>query len=314
MYKIVFLDKLTVGEVPELEKLALLGDYTAYDTTPSDRTAERIGKAEIVITNKVLITKAVMEACPGLKLICIAATGTNNVDLPEAAARGIAVRNVAGYSTDSVTQVTFALLLELLCRTCSYNRYVQEGGYAASPIFTHLTPPFSELAGKTFGIAGLGTIGKSVAKVATAFGAEVVYYSTSGKNDNPEYRQVDFETLLRDSDVISVHAPLNDRTVNLFDGKAFERMKPSAIILNVGRGGIISEAALAKAIDDGRIAGAGIDVFTQEPIRSDNPLLHTRHPERLLLTPHIAWASEEARSRLVNRIVENVQAWISEQP
>lgn len=305
--KIVFLDVSTIGEVPNMDEIKCLGEYAGYSFTANEQRIERLAGADVAITNKVVIDRETMTACPCLQLICVAATGMNNIDLTCAAEKGITVRNVAGYSTNSVAQITFAMILELLVRTGGYNTYIQSGAYSASPIFTHFGRPFWELAGKRFGIIGLGTIGKRVAAIAEAFGAEVCYYSTSGKNLNNPYKHLDINELLRTSDIVSIHAPLNDRTHNLIGASQLRMMKPSALLINVGRGGIVDETALAGAIDANLIAGAGLDVFTQEPLPSGHILLTVRNKDKLLLLPHIAWASIEARTVLISRIAENIK-------
>lgn len=306
--KIVFLDAATVGAVDNLSDISALGEFSRYDYTRPDDRINRIRGHNVVITNKVIIDREVMDACPDLVLICIVATGTNNVDLDCAAQKGIAVRNVAGYSTPSVTQCTFAMLFYLMNASRYYDDYVKSGKYAQSPIFTHLDREFGELAGRQFGIIGLGTIGRSVAGVARAFGAKVVYHSTSGKNlDVAEYRHLPLEDLLATSDVVSIHCPLTDRTRNLLDETRLRLMKPSAYLLNMGRGGIVDEAALASILDDGRLAGAALDVLSAEPVAADSPLLKVRNKERLYITPHIAWASIEARRRLIGRTAQNIK-------
>ncbi len=308
--KITFLDAATIGEVSNMNEIKSLGEYVEYAVTSPEQRMERLKGVDIVIVNKVIIDREVMLACPGLKLVCVAATGLNNVDLVCAAEKNISVKNVAGYSTDSVAQVTFALILELLVRIHYYNAYIRDGKYASSNLFTHFGPPFRELAGKQFGIIGLGTIGKRVATIAEAFGAHVSYYSASGKRQDVPYAYVGLEDLLKNSDVVSVHAPLNERTRNLIDRRQFALMKPSALLINVGRGGIVNETALAEAIDSNIIAGAGLDVFTQEPLPENHPLMTLRNKENLLLLPHIAWASMEARTVLVSRIAENIKNFL----
>ena len=304
--KIVFLDASTIGDVPNMDEIRCLGDYVEYSVTSREQRVERLVEADVAIVNKTIIDRDVMTACPRLRLVCVAATGMNNIDLNCAAEKGIIVKNVAGYSTNSVAQVTFSLVLELLTRTHYYNKYVQSGEYSSSPIFTHLGMPFRELAGKQYGIIGLGAIGKRVAAIAEAFGAHVCYYSTSGRNlDNP-YKHLHLNELLQTSDIVSIHAPLNDQTHNLVGMSQLRMMKPSALLVNVGRGGIVDEAALAEAIDSDVIAGAGLDVFTQEPLPSGHPFLTVRKKDKLLLLPHIAWASLEARTLLVSRIAGNI--------
>ncbi len=308
--KIAFLDADTIGKVPNIHEIENLGSYIEYPTTLPEQRIERLRNIDVAIVNKVVIDREVMAACPNLKLICVAATGVNNIDLAFAEEKGIIVKNVAGYSTNSVAQVTFSLILELLVHTRYYNKYIQDGKYSESSIFTHFGRPFWELNGKQFGIIGLGNIGKRVASIAETFGAHVCYYSTSGKNLDAPYRHCELEELLKSSDVISIHAPLNDRTLNLIDKSQFRLMKPSALLINVGRGGIVNEKALAEAIDLGSIAGAGLDVFTQEPLPEGHPLLTVQNKENLLLLPHIAWASIEARTLLVHRIAENIRNFL----
>ena len=305
--KIVFLDASTIGNVPNMDEIRSLGDYIEYPFTLQQERIQRIGDAQVVIVNKVIIDREVMSACPNLRLVCVAATGTNNIDLVFASERNIAVKNVAGYSTNSVAQVTFSLVLELLTRTHYNNAYIQNGGYSSSNIFTHFGRPFWELAGKQYGIIGLGNIGKRVAAIAKAFGANVCYYDILINSQEKQYTFLNLNELLQTSDVISIHAPLNDFTHNLLGMPQLKTMKPSAILVNVARGGIVDEAALAEAIDSDIIAGAGFDVFTQEPLLPDHPFLTVRNKEKLLLLPHIAWASFEARTLLISRIAENIK-------
>ncbi|MCK7507128.1 MAG: D-2-hydroxyacid dehydrogenase [Desulfobacterales bacterium] len=308
--KIVFLDAITVGKVDNLDAISSLGDYTGYELTiPAQRT-ERIQGHNVVITNKVVIDRDVMDACPELELVCIVATGMNNVDLDYAAKKGIAVKNVAGYSTESVTQCTFAMLFYLLNSSAYYDDYVKSGQYAESPVFTHLGREFRELKDKLFGIIGMGTIGKRVAQVAQAFGARVAYTSTSGNNlETSGYPHLPLEELLRTADVVSIHCPLNDQTRNLLNEARLRMMKPTAYLLNLGRGGIVDEQALAQAINENRIAGAGLDVLSTEPIAANSPLLKVRNKEKLYMTPHIAWASIEARRLLITRTAENIKSY-----
>ncbi len=309
--KIVFLDAKTVGDDVDLRVLEGFGDLIVYPTTAPSELGERIYDADIIITNKVVIDKKAMDNAPNLKLICVAATGTNNVDIRYAKEKGIAVTNVAGYSTESVVQHTFSMLFYLLEHLKYYDEYVKSGNYAQSDIFTHLGRPFWEIYQKRWGIIGLGTIGRRVAQVAKAFGAEVVYYSTSGVKRKEDFPQVSLQELLSTSDVVSIHAPLNERTKNLITYKELKLMKPSAILLNLGRGGIVNEQDLARALDEDLIAGAGLDVLEKEPIDPDNPLLKIKNPEKLFITPHIAWTSIEARQRLINEIAKNIEAFLN---
>ncbi|MDR3367400.1 MAG: D-2-hydroxyacid dehydrogenase [Prevotellaceae bacterium] len=303
--KIVFLDRATLGD-SSLAPLERLGELTVYDDTAGEvEVVERCKGADVIICNKTKITASVMEALPGLRLICIAATGMNNVDLKCAAQKNIAVRNVAAYSTDSVAQVTFALLLSLMHSAAYFDAYVKGGAYAQSKLFTHYGRSFCELAGKRFGIIGMGNIGKRVAAIAEAFGAHVAYYSTSGQNLAAPYLRLPLNELLKTSDVASIHAPLNRSTYNLIDYPQLRQMKPTAYLVNVGRGKIVNEAALARALNENLIAGAALDVFEHEPINPDNPLLSVSNPEKLMLSPHIGWLSVEARRRLVEKVAEN---------
>jgi glycerate dehydrogenase len=304
----VFLDAASLGNVNNWAEILSLGEYVSYELTEPDLRVERIRGHNVVITNKVDIDREVMEACPELELICVTATGVNNIDLDCAAQKGIAVKNVAGYSTESVTQCTFAMLFYLLHSSRYYDDFVQSGQYSSSPVFTHIAREFWELNDKNFGIIGMGTIGRRVAEVASAFGARVFYYSTSGKNlEVTGLRHLLLEELLRVADVVSIHCPLNDRTRNLLTEEKLRLMKPSAYLLNMGRGGIVDESALARAIDESWIAGAALDVLSSEPIEPDNPLLKVRKKERLFITPHIAWAGIEARHRLISRTAENIK-------
>ncbi len=309
--KIIFLDARTLGEVPNLNQLSELGELTLHPDTQPDQVIERIQGAEVVISNKVKVSREAMKSTPTLKLICVAATGTNNIDLEAAAELGIEVKNVKGYSTDSVAQETFALLLALLNSTTYYDAYVKTGEYSQERIFTHLGRPYWELNGKRFGILGLGEIGRQVARIALAFGAEVVYFSASGQTYNTIYKQLELDEFLQTCDVISIHAPLSPQTENLLNYARIAQMKPTALLLNTSRGGIINEADLAKALDDDLIAGAAVDVFTQEPIPASHPYLQLQKKEKLLLAPHIAWSSIEARTRLVHKVSENIREYVT---
>lgn len=305
---IVFLDADTVGTDISLELLSSLGNLKTYAQTSADETIKRSVNADVLIVNKVMIDAAIMNACPQLKLICVAATGVNNIDLEAAEKHNITVKNVAGYSTESVVQTTFSSLLALIGQTIYFNDYVQSGLYTQSPIFTHFGKSFSELNGKQFGIIGMGTIGKRVAEVATAFGAYVVYYSTSGKNNNPDYQRMELDKLMSGSDIICIHAPLNDNTKNLITRTQLRLMKPTAFLTNMGRGGIVNEADLAQALNDNILAGAALDVFEREPMLPSHPFLSIRDKHKLILSPHIAWASIEARKRLIQAIAENIRS------
>ncbi|MCQ2145750.1 MAG: D-2-hydroxyacid dehydrogenase [Bacteroidales bacterium] len=304
--KMVFLDALTMGDTP-LDEIAALGELVCYPTSTREEALTRVGDCDVIMTNKVVVDKDLLDAAPNVKLICEFATGVNNIDLEAAASRGIPVRNVAGYSTDSVVQATFMHMLSLLGNAPYFDASVKSGAYSRSGLFTDLSLPFYEITGKVLGIVGLGNIGQKVAKLAEAFGMKVVYYSTSGTSHSKEYESLPLDRLMSECDVISVHAPLNERTKGLIGAEQLAMMKKTAFIINTGRGGIIDEAALAAAIDDEKIGGAALDVFSREPLPEDNPLLHVKHPERLRFTPHTAWASVEARKRLAHLVAENVK-------
>lgn len=308
MKKIVILDGKTLGNV-DFKALEEFGEVVYYDTTKAEETAERVKEASIILTNKVVLNEDNLRGAKNLELICETATGFNNIDIEYAKKRNIAVTNVAGYSTPTVAQHTFATALHLYNKISYYDNYVKSGDYAKSDIFTHLEMPFNDLEGKVWGIVGLGNIGRKVAKIADAFGCKVVYYSTSGKNNNSEYERVDLEKLLSESDVISIHAPLNDATLGLFNYENLCKMKKTSILINMGRGPIVVDEDLAKAIDEEQIAGSSLDVFEVEPVKEDNPLLNVKNKERLVLTPHIAWASVEARNRLFTDLLENIRAF-----
>jgi glycerate dehydrogenase len=303
----VFLDKKTIGEVTNFNLLHKLGTVDVYENTQEDEVVSRAEGKEVIITNKVVVNREMMETLPDLKLICVAATGTDNIDLEYAKEKGITVKNVVSYSTESVAQSTFAMLLHLLNRISYYEAYVKSGAYARGDIFTHHGPAFWELNGKRLGVIGLGNIGRRVARIAEGFGMEIVFYSTTGRNNNINFRRFDLDTLLGTSDVVTIHAPLTETTRDLIDFEKMKLMRPCAIILNTGRGGIINEADLARALNENIIAGACIDVLSTEPIKSNNPLLKVVDREKILITPHMAWASLEARARLIEGVVRNIE-------
>lgn len=310
---IVMLDTAALGDDIDLSVFKKLGNVTIYRTTAPEETVERLKDADALLTNKVVIGQKEMDALPRLKYIGINATGVNNIDLDYAAKKGIAVTNVKSYSTDSVVQHTFALLFYVYEKLRFYDDFVKDGGYARHCCFTYFGEKFNELSKKTWGIIGLGEIGRGVAKVAKTFGCKVIYYSASGKNHNPEYEQVDFDTLLAESDIVSIHAPLTPKTNNLMNREAFRKMKRSAVLINVGRGPIVNDGDLAEALSCNEIAAAALDVVTEEPIREDNPLLSFTDSRRLIITPHIAWAATEARQRLMDEAFLNLEAFVKGQ-
>ncbi|MEG0129026.1 D-2-hydroxyacid dehydrogenase [Clostridium sp.] len=311
MEKIIVLDKKTLGNDICFDDLESLGVVEYYENISKDQVKEAIKDATIVLTNKVVLNEENLSDNNSVKLICVCATGTNNIDLNYARKSGIAVTNVAGYSTNTVAQHTFSMLFYLLESLNYYNEYTYTGEYTRSDIFTHINRPFNELQGKTYGIIGMGSIGQKVASIASAFGCRVIYYSTSGQNSIEEYERVELNKLLTESDIVSIHCPLNDKTNNLIGINELEKMKSTAYILNLGRGGIINEKDLAYALNNNLIMGAGIDVLVHEPMLNKNPLLSVRDKNKLIVTPHIGWASVEARKRLVNEVVENIKAYLS---
>lgn len=308
-FKIVFLDSETLGSDVDVSKLNQYGDVTIYNQSAIDEVPARIKDANVVITNKHILGKDQLKNASKLKLICVTATGVNNIDLDYCKTTGITVCNVKGYSSNAVAQHTFALLLDLYNKNHYYHNYIDSGNYASSSMFTHLGHTFHELEGKIWGIVGMGDIGRQVAKIATAFGCNVQYYSTSGKNNQQEYKQVDFETLLKTSDVISIHAPLNPQTENLFNQAAFNKMKESAYLINVGRGKIVNEADLVEALKNYQLAGAGLDVFENEPFDQGSPLLEIKDATKLIMTPHIAWAPIETRNRVISEVCLNIEGF-----
>lgn len=310
--KIVFLDAKTIGDDIDLSGYDTLGEVVKYDFSTSEEVPARAADADVLVLNKVQVNEQTIGSARNLKLVCVTATGTNNLDKDYLAKRNIAWRNVAGYSTESVAQHTFAMLFYLLEKLRYYDDYVKDGRYVNDTIFTHFAEHFFQISGKTWGIIGLGNIGKKVADIAKAFGANVIYYSTSGKNIQDGYTRVDFDTLLTSSDIISVHAPLTPETEGLMNAEAFSKMKPSAVFLNLGRGPIVVEKDLATALEEGKLAAAGLDVLCIEPMSADNPLLRIQDSKKLLITPHIAWASVEARTNLMNIILKQIQDWQKE--
>lgn len=291
-----------------MDGIAELGELVCWPESTPEEALERVRDCNVLIVNKVLVTRALLDAAPELRLVCEAATGVNNIDLEACRERNIPVRNVAGYSTDSVVQTTFMHILSLMGNAPYFDNTVKDGTYSKGTLFTDVSRPYIEIKGKRIGIVGMGAIGTGVARVAEAFGMEVVYYSTSGTGHCKEWPSISLGELMSTSDVISIHAPYNERTAGLIGAGELAMMKPSAIIVNMGRGGIVDEAALAEVIDNDLIGGAALDVFTKEPLPGDSPLLRTRHPEKLRFTPHTAWASTEALTRLVNCIAENIRS------
>jgi glycerate dehydrogenase len=308
--KIVFLDRKTIGEDIDLSGFERFGEVVIYDYSSPEEVPERVVDADVIILNKVPVNEATIATAKQLKLVCVTATGTNNLDKDYLASRGIEWRNVAGYSTEAVAQHTFSLAFYLLEHLSYYDEYVKSEKYVNDRMFTHFEKHFHEISGKTWGIIGLGAIGSRVAEIAKLFGANVIYYSTSGRNHSDIYKEVDFDTLLSTSDVISIHAPLDENTMHLVDKTAFSKMKKNAILINVGRGPIIVEKDLADALECGQIAAAGLDVLDVEPMSPENPLVRIKDSTKLLITPHIAWAAVEARQRLMKIIEGQVEEFL----
>lgn len=310
--KICILDALTLGKDILLDPIKNCGELIVYQLTSPNEVKNHIDDADVVITNKVILNEENLKEAKNLKLIALTATGYNNIDIGYAKRAGIAVANVAGYSTKSVVQHTFAMLFYLMEQLKAYDDYVKSKQYAESSTFAYIAWPFHELAGKTFGIIGMGAIGKAVAQIAEAFGAQVIYYSTTGQNNCSNYKRVALEELLKTSDVISIHAPLNEKSKNLIGYNELVQMKKEAILLNLGRGLIVNEKDLAKALNENRLLAAGLDVLEKEPIDEHNPLFEVKDQSKLLITPHIGWASVEARNLLIGEIAENIKAFFND--
>ncbi|MDO5541472.1 MAG: D-2-hydroxyacid dehydrogenase [Eubacteriales bacterium] len=308
--KIVLLEGNALGKDIDLSVFGKLGEVTVYGQSNAEDTPEKVKDADIIIVNKVPMNEQTLKDAPNVKMIAITATGYNIIDKAYTDSRGIVVANVGGYSTDSVAQHTFALALYLIDQMDYYDKYVKSGEYIKSDIFCHIDKKIFELAGKTWGIIGLGAIGKKVAQIAEVFGCKIVYYSTSGKNNSSGYERVSLDGLLERSDIVSIHAPLNEQTENLMNIENFRKMKSGAILINVARGPIVNERDLVTALNEGMIAGAGLDVISAEPMKAGNPLMEVQDSTKLIVTPHIAWATGEARQRLTDEVYLNVEAFL----
>lgn len=310
MAKIVFLDEYSLGDM-DLTPIKNLGEYVGYDRTSKEQVLERCKDAEIVICNKTVLRAETLRALPNLRFVAIAATGMNNVDLDVAAELGIGVKNVAGYSTSSVAEATMTFALSLLKNTEYFDNYFKSGAYAATEDIFHFGRPVRQLRGSHWGVIGMGAIGREVARLASAFGCEVAYTSTSGAARKEDYPQMALEELLAWADVVSIHCPLTPTTKGLIGEKELSMMKPTSIIINVARGGIIEEEALADALNDKTIAGAGLDVFSREPLHS-SPLYDLADNYTLVAAPHTAWAADAARTVLIQRIAENISEYLAQ--
>ena len=308
--KIVVADKDSVGSDMDYSLYDELGEVTYYDDKiTEENAAKRLAGAEVLLINKSFITDKILDDAPALKLICEFATGFDNANIPACDRHGVKVANVVNYSTSSVAQHTFALLFYLMESMRHYDEFVKCGDYANQPHFCCLDIPFHELDGMTYGIVGMGNIGRKVAQIATAFGAKVIFYSASRNSTCTDYERVEFAELLARSDVMSIHCPLSDRTRNLFDKDAFKKMKKTAYLINVARGAVVSEQDLADALFSGEIKGAGLDVLYPEPMAKDSPLLQIQDSTKLMVTPHLAWASTEARKRCLEEVKKNIEAY-----
>lgn len=308
--KISILERDSLGIDVDMYEIDKLGEVTVYPATTAENAVEHIGDADILIANKLPLNENTLKEAKNLKFVAQTATGTNNVDFNYTNSRGIKVANVPSYSTDSVAQHTFALLLYLVEKMRFFDDYVKNGTYSRSNCFSCLEMIYPEIAGKTWGIIGMGAIGQKVAQIATVFGCKVICYSASGRTYDMPYEQVDFDTLLSSSDIVSVHAPLNEHTKDLMNYEAFVKMKESAYFINVGRGPIVVEEDLARALEEGQIRAAGLDVLRIEPMNADNPLLKIQDSQKLIITPHVAWATSEARQRCVDVVAENIKAFL----
>lgn len=308
--KIVILERNSVGTDVSVDALSEYGELTVYPNTTAEDVKEKITDAEIIVANKAPLNADTLKAASKVKLICEFATGYDNVDLNYCRERGIKVANVVNYSTDAVAQHTFALCLYILEKLNHYDNYVKSGQYAAQDRFSNFDIPYTELCGKTWGIIGMGNIGRKVAEIAKAFGCKVIFYSVTGKSSCIEYERVDFDTLLKESDFLSLHCPLSDITRNLIDLEALKKMKKSAVLINVARGPVVNDEALYTALTEGIIAGAGLDVTGTEPLKSSNSLSKIKDSTKLIITPHMAWASIEARTRCVSETCKNIEAFL----
>lgn len=309
--KIILLDAKTLAD-SSLLPLESLGKFTSYPNTTKKQIVTRCADADVIVTNKVVIDRETLSLLPNLKLICVAATGTNNIDLNAAKEHQVTVCNVAGYSTASVVQHTFTLLGNLLGNMHRYLADTQAGEWQKSDIFCRLDYPITEIANKEFVIIGYGTLGKAVANVATAFGANVTIAERPNAKVVRDGR-VPFSEAIKAADIISIHCPLNEETTGLFNEDTFSNLKPSVVLLNTARGGVVDEHALIQALNKQQIAGAAFDVLSKEPAQNNNPLL-TYQGTNLLLTPHTAWAAKESIDRLIQGIADNITHYFNNEP
>lgn len=308
--KIVELDRETLGYDIDTSVLKTIGSFEEHEAADLETTREYIKDADVIVFNKTKMNEELLKDAPNVKLLAITATGFDNIDLEYCKSRGIAAANVKAYSTPAVAQHTFAMALFILEKISYYDEYVKSGKYSSQSGFCNFDEKYNELSGKTWGIIGMGNIGRSVAKIAEAFGCKVIFYSASGNSTCTDYERVDLDTLLKESDVLSIHCPLSDRTRNLINRDTLKLMKKSAILINVARGPVVNDADLAEALNNGTIAGAGLDVLGVEPMEKDNPLGLIKDSRKLLITPHMAWASVESRQRCFDEVLLNIKAFI----
>lgn len=309
--KLVVLERNSIGTDVDLSGYEKFGEVEYYPNTVAENTAERVKNADIIISNKAPMNESTLKDAPNVKLICLFATGYDCVDLAYCKSRGIKVANVVNYSTAMVVQHTILLALALEEKLAFYDDYVKSGAYAAQDRFSNFDKTFSEFAGKTWGIVGMGNIGRGVAKVVQALGCKVIFFSASGKSSCTEYERVEFDELLAQADILSLHCPLSDRTRGLINKEAFSKMKKTAILVNVARGPVVDTQALYDALTTGQIAAAGLDVLEKEPISKDDPLGTIKDSTKLIITPHMAWASKEARERLADEVAKNIEAFLN---
>ena len=309
--KLVILERNSVGTDVDVSCFEKFGEVTCYPNTVAANTAERVKDADIILANKAPLNESTLKDAPNVKLICLLATGFDNVDLAYCKSRSIKVTNVVNYCTSTVAQHTLLLALALSEKIAFYDDYVKSGAYSAQDRFSNFDRTFYDLEGKTWGIIGMGTIGRRVAGLAQAFGCRVIFYSASGKSTCTDYKRVEFDTLLQESDILSLHCPLSDRTRGLINKDALSKMKETAILVNVARGPVVDTQALYDALVADQISGVGLDVLEQEPMAKDNPLAQIKDSTKLIITPHMAWASLESRTHLVEEVAKNIEAFLA---
>ena len=309
-YSIVLLDADTLGSL-DFSAFCDKYEFTKYAVTDENSVLERIKNADVVITNKVVLKKDILEGAKNLKLVCVAATGYNNIDIESCENLRIAVCNVKGYSTFSVAQTTFSALFHKIGEIGFFDSYVKGGGYQKSATFTCMDREFALLEGKRFGVIGLGEIGEKIASIAQMFGADVSYFSTTGQNNNPKFKSMPLEELIATSDFVSVNCPLNEKTKNLLNAESISKFKKDAFLINFSRGFVVDENEIAKALNNGLLGCYIADVYEKEPIEGNSPLFSVIDKNKLLLTPHIGWAGIRAREKLISEILQNIEGFFA---